>query len=299
MFTEQKTHQSSKTSGIICLIALPWVIRKNEGGFTMSETSIKLTDLTKKYGTQTAVHNNNLEVKKGELFGFLGPNGAGKTTTIKMITGLLEPTSGTVEVNGFNVWEDPLEAKKVIAYVPDQPNLYPKLTGWDYLEFIGSVFKVPTDEFEARARELLTTFDLTHRADELIESYSHGMKQKIAICGALIHEPDVLFLDEPTVGLDPKSARNLKNLLTELCAKGMTAFITTHILEIAEQMCDRIGIIAHGEIIALGTMEELRMLDGRTEGSLEDIFLELTGGDDHQAVIKEMTEEDIERGDTK
>lgn len=265
----------------------------------MSETSIKLESLTKKYGSQTAVNNNNLEVKKGELFGFLGPNGAGKTTTIKMITGLLEPTSGTVEINGLDVWKDPLEAKKVIAYVPDQPNLYPKLTAWDYLEFIGSVFEVPSGEFEGRATRLLATFDLTDRADELIESYSHGMKQKIAICGALIHEPDVLFLDEPTVGLDPKSARNLKNLLTELCANGMTAFITTHILEIAEQMCDRIGIIAEGEIIALGTMDELRTLDGRSEGSLEDIFLELTGGDDHKAVIKEMTEEDLSSGDSK
>lgn len=265
----------------------------------MSEISIRLENLTKKYGSQIAVDNNNIEVKKGELFGFLGPNGAGKTTTIKMITGLLEPTNGTAEINGVDVWKDPLEAKKVIAYVPDQPSLYPKLTAWDYLEFIGSVFQVPRDEFQSRATKLLATFDLTDRADELMESYSHGMKQKAAICGALIHEPDVLFLDEPTVGLDPKSARNLKNLLTELCAKGMTVFMTTHILEIAEEMCDRIGIIAKGEIIALGTMNELRKLDGRSEGSLEDIFLELTGGDDLKAVIKEIAEEDSGYGDPK
>lgn len=256
----------------------------------MGDTSIKTFNLMKQYGKQKeAVKGIDLEVKKGELFGFLGPNGAGKTTTIKMMTGLLEPTNGYVEVNGINIWESPLEAKKVIAYVPDQPNLYPKLTGRDYLQFMASVFQIPEEKFQSKSEMLLDTFGLTDRVDELIESYSHGMKQKIAICGALIHEPDILFLDEPTVGLDPKSARNLKNLLRELCDDGMTAFLTTHILEIAEQMCDRIGIISDGDIIALGTMDELRTIDGRTEGSLEDIFLELTGGEDQQAVIKEMS----------
>lgn len=257
----------------------------------MSDISIKLFNIAKQYGKQKkAVKGLDLEVKKGELFGFLGPNGAGKTTTIKMITGLLEPTSGYAEVNGMNIWEDPLEAKRKIAYVPDQPNLYPKLTGRDYLQFIASVFSVPDETYQRKSEELLHTFDLTDRADELIESYSHGMKQKIAICGALIHEPEILFLDEPTVGLDPKSARNLKDLLRKLCDQGMTTFLTTHILEIAEQMCDRIGIISDGGLIALGSMDELRKLEGRTEGSLEDIFLELTGGEDQQALIKEMSE---------
>ena len=265
--------------------------KENVGGMNVSDISIKLFNLAKSYGKTAAVKGVDLEVAKGELFGFLGPNGAGKTTTIKMITGLLEPTSGYAELNGINIWERPIEAKKLIAYVPDQTNLYPKLTGWDYLQFIGSVFRVPEEKFQAKAEELLHTFGLSDRADELIESYSHGMKQKIAICGALVHEPDILFLDEPTVGLDPKSARNLKNLLRKLCDQGMTAFITTHILEIAEQMCDRIGIISEGDIIALGTMEELRTLDGRTEGSLEDIFLELTGGEDQQALIKEISAE--------
>lgn len=264
----------------------------NIGGNKMSERSIKILELEKKYGNQAAVKQINFEVKKGELFGFLGPNGAGKTTTIKMMTGLLEPTSGTVEINGYDIWKDPIEAKKQIAYVPDQPNLYPKLTGWEYLEFVASVFQIPEDRFKERANKLLYIFGLNDRADELIEGYSHGMKQKIAICGALVHEPEILFLDEPTVGLDPKSARNLKNLLREECDNGMTAFLTTHILEIAEQMCDRIGIIADGDIIALGTMDELREKDGRTEGSLEDIFLELTGGDDQEAVIQEMAKED-------
>src|SRR5699024_2402047 len=153
------------------------------------------------------------------------------------------------------------------------PNLYPKLTGREYLEFVASVYEVPEEDFTRRSSELLQLFSLTDRADELIESYSHGMKQKVAISGAFIHEPEIIFLDEPTVGLDPRSARNLRNLLQAKCSEGMTAFITTHILEIAEQMCDRIGIIFEGDLIALGTIDELRELDGRAEGSLEDIFL--------------------------
>ncbi|SFE04305.1 ABC-2 type transport system ATP-binding protein [Lentibacillus persicus] len=256
----------------------------------MEDQSIKLTDLSKTYKRHEAVKQLNLHVNKGELFGFLGPNGAGKTTTIKMLTGLLEPTSGSAEINGIDIWKHPLEAKKRIAYVPDQPNLYPKLTGWDYLEFVASVFRIPKEQFQRRADELLKIFGLTEQAADLIESYSHGMKQKIAICGALVHEPDVLFMDEPTVGLDPKSARSLKNLLRELCDNGMTVFLSTHILEIAEQMCDRVGIIFEGDIIALGTMDELKASGGHTDQSLEDIFLELTGGEDQQAIISEISD---------
>lgn len=263
----------------------------------MRTSAIKLVNLSKSYRKQQAVRDLQIDIPKGELFGFLGPNGAGKTTTIKMLTGLLEPTSGTAEINGINIWEKPLEAKKHIAYVPDQPNIYPKLTGWEYIQFIASVFRLPEKSFQSRAEELLHMFNLTDRADELIESYSHGMKQKIAICGALVHEPDVLFLDEPTVGLDPKSARNLKDLLTKLCSGGMTAFVSTHIMEIAEKMCDRVGIISDGDIIALGTMEELRQHEGNTDGSLEDIFLELTGGEEQQELISEMSKSD--QGDVK
>ncbi|WP_163970418.1 ABC transporter ATP-binding protein [Oceanobacillus halotolerans] len=261
----------------------------------MENKSIKLTNLTKSYRRHVAVKDLSLEVKQGELFGFLGPNGAGKTTTIKMLTGLLEPTGGTAEIKGIDIWKSPIDAKKNIAYVPDQPNLYPKLTGWDYLEFVASVFRIPKDRFQSKADELLQIFSLTDQANDLIESYSHGMKQKIAICGALIHEPDVLFLDEPTVGLDPKSARSLKNLLRELCDNGMTAFLSTHILEIAEQMCDRVGIIFEGDIIALGTMDELRSSGENADQSLEDIFLELTGGEDQQAIISEISD----NGDAK
>lgn len=258
--------------------------------------AIRLSDLSKRYGKNDAVKEVNLEIEKGELFGFLGPNGAGKTTTIKMLTGLLEPSGGIAEIKGINIWTSPIEAKKHLAYVPDHPNIYPKLTGWEYIQFVASVFGVSEDTYEKKAAELLETFSLTERADELIESYSHGMKQKIAICGALIHEPDVLFLDEPTVGLDPKSARALKNLLRKLCDEGMTAFVSTHILEIAEEMCDRVGIIANGEIVALGTMDELRQLEGTSEGSLEDIFLELTGGEAEQALIEEMAKPESGEG---
>lgn len=260
-------------------------------------SSIKLTGLSKSYRKQEAVHSIDLSVNKGELFGFLGPNGAGKTTTIKMMTGLLEPTKGTVEIGGSDIWKDPINAKKMIAYVPDQPNLYPKLTGWDYLHFTASVFQLEKVEYEQKAKELLHIFNLTDQANDLIESYSHGMKQKIAICGALVHNPDVLFLDEPTVGLDPKSARNLKKLLRELCDQGMTVFITTHILEIAEQLCDQIGIIVDGSIVALGSMDELRQQEGSADRSLEDIFLELTGDEDQQELISEISK--VEQGDPK
>ncbi|MFD1361789.1 ABC transporter ATP-binding protein [Lentibacillus salinarum] len=260
----------------------------------MANAAIKLTNLAKSYRRHDAVKHLNLEVRQGELFGFLGPNGAGKTTTIKMLTGLLEPTSGSAAINGIDIWENPLNAKEKLAYVPDQPNLYPKLTGWDYLEFVASVFRIPNDQFQSQANELLKIFSLSEQANDLIESYSHGMKQKIAICGALISDPDVLFMDEPTVGLDPKSARTLKNLLRKLCDNGMTVFLSTHILEIAEQMCDRVGIIFEGDIIALGTMDELKASDG-TDQSLEDIFLELTGGEDQQAMISEISD----NGDAK
>lgn len=253
--------------------------------------AIQLEDLHKKYGNATAVHSLDLKVPEGELFGFLGPNGAGKTTTIKMMTGLLEPTDGRSEICGIDIWDSPIKAKQKLAYVPDEPNLYPKLTGWEFLRFMGSVFRISDDVFIRRANELLRMFKLEERANELIEGYSHGMKQKIALCGALVHEPEVLFLDEPTVGLDPGSARQLKVLLRRICDQGTTVFLSTHILEIAERMCDRVGIINEGRLIALGTMDELRGREGNQLASLEDIFLELTGGEDSQELIRVLDEE--------
>lgn len=250
---------------------------------------ICIETLSKNYGEKKAVDRLNLRIYKGEIFGFLGPNGAGKTTTIKMLTGLLDPTSGSIQLNGTNLWKNPLQAKKEIAYVPDQPHLYEKLTGREYLQFIASVYHLEMDELKKRKNNLANIFQMTEQLDDLIESYSHGMKQKLAIIGALIHDPKILFLDEPTVGLDPKSARMLKDLLQQKADQGMTVFLTTHILEIAEQMCDRVGILSRGKLIAIGTMEELRALDDKEERSLEDIFLQLTSDEVDQAIIDEIS----------
>lgn len=256
--------------------------------------AIHLLNLDKHYNRSPAVKDLNLTVSKGELFGFLGPNGAGKTTTIKMMTGLLEPSSGSVHIAGIDIWESPLDAKKKIAYVPDQPDMYPKLTGWEYIRFVGSVFRMEADLFEKRANEFLQLFNMKHRADELIEEYSHGMKQKIALCGALVHGPEVLFLDEPTVGLDPSSARSLKTLLRNLCDQGTTVFLSTHILEIAEKMCDRVAIINEGNVIATGTMDELRERGSQEGASLEEIFLQLTGGENSEGLVRGL--EDYDKG---
>jgi ABC-2 type transport system ATP-binding protein len=244
---------------------------------------IELQDLSKNYGTKTAVDQVNLSVSGGEVFGFLGPNGAGKTTTIKMIVGLLQPTSGTAKVAGYDVQKQPLQAKISSGYVPDTPNLYSKLSARELLRFVGDLYSMPPQQIEHRIDELLRLFSLDEAGNDLIDSYSHGMQQKASLAAALMHDPKVLVLDEPTVGLDPKSARLIKDILRQLADRGSAVFLSTHILEIAERMCDRIGIINKGQLIAVGTMEELRAM-GRsqplssTPTSLEDIFLSLTGG---------------------
>ncbi|MGD0611926.1 MAG: ABC transporter ATP-binding protein [Anaerolineales bacterium] len=246
----------------------------------MSDPSILIatTDLIKRYGENIAVNHVSFEVHAGEVFGFLGPNGAGKTTTIKILVGLLQPSSGKVMVAGYDVQTQPLQAKAASGYVPDTPNLYAKLTGRELLRFVGDLYDLKRDQLEHRLDELLRTFDLTVAANDTIDSYSHGMQQKISLAAALVHDPKVLVLDEPTVGLDPKSARLIKDILRQMADRGAAVFLSTHILEIAERMCDRIGIINKGELIAVGTMDELRSL-GKTGGaSLEDIFLSLTGG---------------------
>ncbi len=240
---------------------------------------IETDNLTKRYGSLTAVSDLNLRIPAGELFGFLGPNGAGKTTTIKLLVGLLRPDGGTARIGGHDVQREPLAAKALVGFVPDQPYLYEKLTAREFLRFMADLYGVDPDRAARRSEDLLRLLDLTDRGDELIEGYSHGMRQKTALAGALIHDPQVFFLDEPTVGLDPKSARLIKDILRQLCDRGVTVFMSTHILEIAERMCDRVGIINQGRLIACGTMEELRSGMGETSGaSLEDIFLQLTGG---------------------
>jgi ABC-2 type transport system ATP-binding protein len=240
--------------------------------------------LTKRFGDLTAVHAMDLCVRKGELFGFLGPNGAGKTTTIKMLTGLLHPSSGTASIGGIDIQADPLAAKRIVGYIPDNPFLYEKLSGREYLAFMADLYSVSRSDGARRIEELLHLFDLEAKGDELIQAYSRGMRQKIALAGALIHTPEVIFLDEPTVGLDPKGARAMRDILRELCRRGVTVFMSTHILEVAERTCDRIAIVNQGRLIAQGTMEELRAqrseVGGSPEGdgkkSLEEIFLELT-----------------------
>ena len=251
--------------------------------------AVETFNLTKTFGKLTAVSDLSLTVNKGEIFGFLGPNGAGKTTTIKMLTGLLKPTSGTARIMGKDIQEDPIEAKSVIGLVPDEPRIYEKLTGVEFLRFMGNLFGAEKESIEKKIRELLKLFDLAGRGEELIQGYSHGMKQKIAIAGALIHSPKVLFFDEPTVGLDPKSARIIKDILKFRAKSGDCIFVSTHILEIAERMCDRIGIIQDGKLVAEGNMGKLRKLSKDDEGNLEEIFLQLTGGDEDIDIIKSLS----------
>lgn len=254
---------------------------------TNSQTLIESQNLVKRYGEKVAVDEVNFTVHGGEIFGFLGPNGAGKTTTIKMIVGLLQPTSGTVKVGGFDVQTQPLRAKSINGYVPDEPNLYARLSGREMLRFVGDLYNLPRQQVDRRIDELLKMFNLSEAGDDTIDSYSHGMQQKITLAAALVHDPKVLVLDEPTVGLDPKSARLIKDILRQLADRGAAIFLSTHILEIAERMCDRIGIINKGRLIAMGTMDELRTLNS-TEGgaSLEDIFLSLTGGAEYAEITE-------------
>ncbi len=239
---------------------------------------IRLTEVVKRYGTFTAVDGISLEVPRGELFGLLGPNGAGKTTTIRMIAGILRPSSGVVEVGGFDVQRQPLEAKHRMGYIPDRPFVYDKLTGGEFLRFVAALYGQAGPVVERRIDELLELFELTPWKSELTENYSHGMRQKLIISGALVHRPDVIVVDEPMIGLDPKSARLLKDLLRQFVTRGGTVLMSTHTLEVAEQMCDRIAIVLQGRIVALGSMEDLRRQTASGDQSLESLFLKLTGG---------------------
>jgi ABC-2 type transport system ATP-binding protein len=242
----------------------------------MEHSMIRVENLCKYFGERTAVDKLTMSIGK-ELFVFLGPNGAGKTTSIKMMTGLLAPHEGTVFLNGVNLQAAPLKAKKLFGLVHEEPVLYDKLTASEFIHFMARLYNVPKLEAEKRMNQLFEIFEMQDRTNDLLEDFSHGMKQKVALTGALIHDPEILFLDEPTVGLDPKSARNLKDLLRGLVEKGHTVFMSTHILEVAERMCDRIGIIHQGKLIAIGTFEELSQQSGKSGATLEDIFLALTG----------------------
>jgi ABC-2 type transport system ATP-binding protein len=244
---------------------------------------IRLVQLTKRYGKFTAVDGIDLVVPSGELFGFLGPNGAGKTTTFRMIAGILRPTSGTVEIGGIDITQRPLEAKERLGFIPDRPFVYDKLTGGEFLRFAAALYGQQGAAVERRIDELLELFELSRWKDELTESYSHGMRQKLIISGALVHRPEVIVVDEPMVGLDPKSARLLKDLFRQFVDRGGTVLMSTHTLEVAETMCDRIAIIHTGKIAAHGTMAEVQEQTSSEDLGLEDLFLKLTGGlRDHQ-----------------
>jgi ABC-2 type transport system ATP-binding protein len=237
---------------------------------------IEITNLTKLYGSFRAVDAISMSVPKGALYGFLGPNGAGKTTTLRMIAGILRPTSGTVMVGGHDIARDPIAAKAKLGFIPDRPFVYDKLTGAEFLRFVAGLYGQEGQLVERRVDELLEIFELSSWKNELVESYSHGMRQKLIISSALIHRPEVIVVDEPMVGLDPRAARLLKDLFRGFTSRGGTILMSTHTLEIAEALCDRIAIIQGGRIIAHGSMAELRKQ--HEAGGLEDLFLRLTGG---------------------
>jgi ABC-2 type transport system ATP-binding protein len=251
---------------------------------------LQIASLRKSFADFTAVNNISLEVEAGEIFGFLGPNGAGKTTTIKILAGLLQPDSGTVMINGHSLAEQPLACKQDTGYVPDRPWLFEKLTGSEYLKFIASLYRLPEERFTASAAQYLELFDLSKWQDHLIESYSHGMRQKLIMTSAFMLEQPLLIIDEPMVGLDPKSARIVKELFKQKAAEGTAIFLSTHSLEIAEELCRRIAIITNGTLRVIGTMEELRSQAGKTDQTinLEDIFLELTGAWEMRQVIEAL-----------
>jgi len=248
---------------------------------------LELKNVSKTYsnGKVKAVDNISFTHKEGEILGFLGPNGAGKTTTIKMIVGLLKPDSGTITINGIDNQQHSIEAKKSFGYVPDNSQIYERLKGIEYLKFISDVFQIPKEEREASIKKYSEMFSLTNALNDMVSSYSHGMKQKLSLISALIHKPDLFILDEPMVGLDPKSSFKLKEIMREHCNEGKSVFFSTHVLEVAEKICDRIAIINEGKIIALGTMEELKEKAGKEE-TLENIFLEVTDNESNNPFIE-------------
>jgi ABC-2 type transport system ATP-binding protein len=237
---------------------------------------IELRDVTKKFGSFTAVDNISLVVPAGEFFGFLGPNGAGKTTTIKMMAGLFAPTSGQIFMNGYDVVKNPIEAKSFTSYVPDQPFLYDKLTGREFLYFIGGLYKMEKKAISRKIDEVIEHFDIGEWVDKRTEDYSQGMRQRVAIAAALVHEPKAFIIDEPMVGLDPKSAKIVRETLKMMARQGVSIFMSTHSLPTAEELCDRVGFIKDGRLVFLGTQENLQAYKQKYDGKFESVFLELT-----------------------
>jgi ABC-2 type transport system ATP-binding protein len=256
-----------------------------------SGTMLVLENLTKKFGNFTAVDDVSLTVSKGEIFGFLGPNGAGKTTTIKMIAGLLKPDNGRIDINGYDLAKYPRNCKQETGYIPDRPYLFEKLTGFEFLQFIASLYNLAPETFNKNTAHYLNLFDLEDWRHHLIESYSHGMRQKLIISSVFMLELPFIVVDEPMVGLDPKSARIVKELFKSLAAKGTAVFLSTHSLEIAEELCDRIGIILNGKLCASGDLAHLQQEAKLEHSDLEEIFLELTGAYELQEIIAALRSE--------
>jgi ABC-2 type transport system ATP-binding protein len=247
---------------------------------------IQLKNLTKKYGDFAALTDLDLTIPRGALYGLLGPNGAGKTTALRIIAGILQPTEGTVLVGGYDVQQEPERAKSQLGFIPDRPFIYEKLTGSEFLRFVAGLYGQNGTEVERRIDELLTVWGLAAWRDELLEAYSHGMRQKLIISSALIHRPEVIVVDEPLVGLDPKAARLLKDIFRGFVERGGTVLMSTHTLEVAEALCDRIAIIQNGRICAEGTMDDLRRDAQAGDAGLEEIFLKLTGGHEVQELLE-------------
>lgn len=236
---------------------------------------IELDNVTKDFGTTVAVDSLTLHVAKGEIYGFIGPNGAGKTTTIRLMGGIIEPTSGRIRIGGIDMRKDPVAAKKIIGFVPDHPFLYEKLTGSEFMKFIGDLYGVERKAITSGAERLLNQFSLFDWRHEIIEAYSHGMKQRLVIAAALLHEPEVLIIDEPMVGLDPAAVKMVKDIFRTLAAHQVTIFVSTHTLGIAEDLCNRIGVIHKGKLLAQGTMAELNNAAKTGKAGLEEVFLTL------------------------
>ena len=251
--------------------------------------AVEARELVKSFGRTFAVRGIDLTVSRGEIFGLLGSNGAGKTTTLRMLCGLTVPSSGAAAVCGIDVWREPEAAKARLGYLDEEPLVYPNLTGREFLSFVADLWGLDRGtERRQTIERLLHLFELTDRGDDLIGGYSHGMRQKIGLASLLIHEPEVLLLDEPTNGLDPRSARRVKDLLEELSSRGTTILLSTHILEVAQALCHRIAIMDHGRAAAIGTMEELRAQTGDAKASLEELFLQLTGGPEERELIEQL-----------
>jgi len=256
-------------------------------GFPPPDAAVAMLGLTRLFGDKRAVDDLSLTVRRGEFFGFLGRNGAGKSTTIKMLVGLLRPTAGLAYVGGVNVWAEPLRAKAVMGVLPEQLNLYERLSGRELIEFTGAMYDIPRDETRRRAAALLDALLLAPDADKLVVDYSVGMRKKVALAAALIHRPQALFLDEPFEGVDPVSSRVIRDILRELTASGVTIFFSSHIMEVVEKLCTRVGVIDGGRLVAEGTLADLRQrAGGGSDATLEDIFLELVGAAPHEGSLE-------------